>query len=303
MVFDLVAGAKQRFPLSPSTLMARPARIIVFDSGLGGLTVFPEVRRIAGDATLIYVADDKVFPYGGLSEAAVLARIETVMGALVAAHLPDIVVIACHTVSTVVLPQLRALWPGIAFVGTVPAIKPAIEASRSRQVSVLGTPGTVARNYTQDLIATYAQGCDVTLVGAGRLATLAERVIRQEPVADDEIRAEIAPAFVERNGGRTDAVVLACTHYPLVLPRLEALAPWPVTWIDPAPAIARRVSHLLEERGATAAASMAPAAPSPALLTSNLPPTPPLAAFLAARGLCWEASPALASLPDRSLAA
>ena len=303
MVFDLVAGAKQRFPLSPSTAMARPARIIVFDSGLGGLTVFPEVRRIAGDAALIYAADDKVFPYGGLSEAAVLDRVEAVMGALLAAHSPDIVVIACNTISTVVLPQLRARWPDVAFVGTVPAIKPAIAASRSRLVSVLATPGTVRRDYTQDLVATYAGGCDVTLVGARRLATLAECVMREEPVSDDEIRAEIAPAFIERDGRRTDTVALACTHYPLILPRLEALAPWPVTWIDPAPAIARRVSHLLEERGAITPANSAVAAPSPALLTSNLAPTPPLAAFLAARGLRWEASPALASLPDRSLAA
>jgi glutamate racemase len=303
MVFDRGAGAKLRFPFAPSTAMARPARIIVFDSGLGGLTVFPEVRRIAGDAALIYVADDKVFPYGGLSEPAVLARVEDVIGTLVTEHAPDIVVIACNTISTVVLPHLRSRWPDIAFVGTVPAIKPAVAASRSRLVSVLGTPGTVRRDYTQDLISTYAEGCDVTLVGARRLATLAERVMREEPVSDDEIQAEIAPAFVEREGRRTDTVALACTHYPLVLPRLEALAPWPVTWIDPAPAIARRVTHLLAERGAVAAATPAVTVPAPALLTSNLPPAPPLAAFLAARGLLWEASLALASLPDRSLAA
>lgn len=301
MVFDLVAGAKQRSPL-PSTAMTRPARIIVFDSGLGGLTVFPAVRRVAGDAELFYAADDRVFPYGGLSEAAVLARVEAVMGALVAAHAPDIVVIACNTVSTLVLPQLRARWPDTAFVGTVPAVKPAATASRSRLISVLATPGTVARDYTQDLVRTYAEGCAVTLVGARRLATLAERVMRAEPVDDGEVRAEIAPGFVERDGRRTDTVVLACTHYPLVLPRLEAVAPWPVTWIDPAPAIARRVGRLLEERGAAPAAAAEPAT-APAFFTGNVPPAPPLAAFLAGRGLRWQASPALAALPEFSLAA
>ena len=303
MVFDLVAGAKQRFPLPPSTAMTRPARIVVFDSGLGGLTVFPEVRRIAGDAALIYAADDAVFPYGGLSEAAVLDRVGAVMGALVAECRPDIVVIACNTISTVVLPQLRALWPDIAFVGTVPAIKPAAAASRSRLVSVLATPGTVARDYTRDLVDTYAEGCAVTLVGAPRLATLAERVMRAEPVDDAEIRAELLPCFVARDGRRTDTVALACTHYPLVLPRLEALAPWPVTWIDPAPAIARRVLRLLEERGPVASEPPAAAATAPALLTSNQPPGPSLAAFLASRGVAWAPSPAFAALPDHSLAA
>ena len=302
MVFDLVAGAKQRFPLSPSTAALRPARVIVFDSGLGGLTVFPAVRGIAGGANLIYAADDKVFPYGGLSEAAVLRRVEAVIGALVAAHDPDIVVIACNTISTVVLPRLRARWPAVAFVGTVPAVKPAAAASRSGEISVLATPGTVARDYTQDLVRTYAQGCNVTLVGARRLAALAERVMRAEPVEDSAIRAEIAPAFVERDGKRTDTVVLACTHYPLVLPRLEAVAPWPVTWIDPAPAIARRVERLLEERGPAADAAE-PSPLAPAFFTANVPPPAALAAFLERCGLHWAASPALAALPDLTLAA
>ncbi|MDX7953015.1 glutamate racemase [Lichenihabitans sp. Uapishka_5] len=279
--------------------MTRPARIVVFDSGLGGLTVFPAVRRIAGAAALIYVADDAVFPYGGLGEAAVLVRVEAVMAALIAAHRPEIVVIACNTVSTLVLPQLRARWPDVAFVGTVPAIKPAAAASRSGLISVLATPGTVARDYTHTLIDAYAAGCSVTLVGARRLATLAERVMRAEPVVDEDLRAEIAPAFVEREGRRTDTVVLACTHYPLVLSRLEAVAPWPVTWIDPAPAIARRVGRLLDERKPMPA-DLPPTGPAPVLLTSNTPPGPPLTAFLAARGLRWEPSLAFAGLPDRS---
>jgi glutamate racemase len=109
---------------------------------------------------------------------------------------------------------------------------------------VLGTKGTVKREYTQRLINDFGQGCEVTLVGAAELASLAEAALRGEAVSDADISAEIAPCFVNGDA-RTDTIVLACTHYPLLLDRLEQLAPWPVHWIDPAPAIARRTSELI----------------------------------------------------------
>jgi glutamate racemase len=301
MVFDLVAGAKQRMSPCPAMVPGRPPRIVVFDSGLGGLSVYPAVREAAPGAALLYVADDRVFPYGALSEAALVDRVVRVLGAVIAAEAPDLVVVACNTASTVVLAPLRARWPGIAFVGTVPAVKPAALASRSRRLSVLATPGTVRRDYTQDLVAAYAKGCDVTLAGAPRLAGLAERILRAEPVADADLRAEIAPAFVKAGGRRTDMVVLACTHYPLILPRLEAVAPWPVTWIDPAPAIARRVGRLLAEWGAETGDPVPD--PAPALMTGNAPPPPALATFLLGCGLRWEHSAVLAALDYPTLAA
>jgi glutamate racemase len=110
---------------------------------------------------------------------------------------------------------------------------------------VLGTKGTVKREYTRRLIDDFAQGCDVTLVGSAELASLAESALSGNDVRDQDIAAELAPCFVGDGGNRTDTVVLACTHYPLLLDRLKRLAPWPVDWIDPAPAIARRVSDLL----------------------------------------------------------
>ncbi len=125
-------------------------------------------------------------------------------------------VVACNTASTLVLGPLRARFSDLPFVGTVPAIKPAALASRSRLLSVLATPGTVARDYTRGLIREFAGDCEVTLVGSRRLAGLAERALRGEPVADTDIAAEIAPAFVERDGRRTDQIVLACTHFPLL---------------------------------------------------------------------------------------
>jgi len=229
--------------------MTRPPKILVFDSGLGGLTVFAEIIKIRPGADYVYCADDAGFPYGGWKEADLVNRVVQVMEKLVAEHAPDMVVIACNTASTIALPELRLRWPQIPFVGTVPAIKPAAEHSRSHLISVLGTPGTVKRDYTQNLIAQFAAHCRVTLVGSANLARLAEAQMHGRNVPDADIAAEIAPCFVEEDGARTDAVVLACTHYPLLVEDFRRLAPWPVDWIDPAPAIARRADHLLRERG------------------------------------------------------
>jgi glutamate racemase len=219
--------------------------ILVFDSGLGGLTVLREVVKARADAHYVYVADDAFFPYGHHSEDAIIARVVPLVGALISAHAPDLVVIACNTASTLVMSHLRSAYTA-PFVGTVPAIKPACANSRTKRVSVLGTKGTVKREYTRALIRDFAQGCEVTLVGSPDLASLAESALSGIEVDDSAIAAELAPCFVgDDAAARTDTVVLACTHYPLLMDRLVRLAPWPVDWIDPAPAIARRVVDLL----------------------------------------------------------
>jgi glutamate racemase len=250
---DPVSIPAGRFALKRT--MSAP-RILVFDSGLGGLTVYREIAKARPDAHLVYVADDAAFPYGAIEQSRLVARVLALMEHLIEAHDPDLVVIACNTASTIVLPSLRARF-AVPFVGTVPAIKPACAASRSKCVSVLGTEATVQREYTRALIREFAAGCEVTLVGSARLAALAEAELRGSPAEDAAIAAELAPCFVE-NAARTDTVVLACTHYPLLLERLERLASWPVRFIDPAPAIARRVVDLLgpaEARAACAAAT------------------------------------------------
>ena len=231
--------------------MTTAPTILVFDTGLGGLTVLREVVRIRPGAHYVYVADDAFFPYGNLSEDQVIARAVPLMGELITAHAPDMVVIACNTVSTLVMSHLREQYR-VPFVGTVPAIKPACASSKTKRVSVLGTKGTVNREYTRALIRDFAQGCEVTLVGSGELASLAEAALSGVAVSDEDLSAEIAPCFIgDRDGpsARTDTVVLACTHYPLLMDRLARLAPWPVDWIDPAPAIARRVADLLGPGG------------------------------------------------------
>lgn len=227
--------------------MSHPPKILVFDSGLGGLTVLREIVRSRPDAHYVYVADDAFFPYGHHSEEQIIARVVPLIGELIASHTPDLVVIACNTASTLVMSHLREAY-AVPFVGTVPAIKPACASSKTKRVSVLGTKGTVKREYTKRLIDDFAQGCEVTLVGSPELASLAESALSGNAVEDKDIAAELAPCFVGSGAddpARTDTVVLACTHYPLLLDRLTKLAPWPVDWIDPAPAIARRVSDLL----------------------------------------------------------
>ncbi|MEH3146088.1 MAG: glutamate racemase [Methylobacterium frigidaeris] len=278
MRFDLMAGTLSAMP---GPVMRVPV-VLVFDSGLGGLTVYAEVRRARPDARVIYAADDAAFPYGDLSEEALVARVVAVMERLVAAHAPDVVVIACNTATTLVLPALRARF-AIPFVGTVPAIKPAAAATRTGRISVLATPGTVRRDYTRELIAAYAGSCTVTLVGATRLAGLAEADLAGAPVSDDDLWGEIAPCFVGEGRDRTDVVVLGCTHYPLLLRRFERLAPWRVTWIDPAPAVARRTAQILGPSPQPRGSDEAPAAE--AVFTADRTIGPALRDALSDRGL------------------
>jgi glutamate racemase len=256
--------------------------ILVLDSGLGGLTVYREVAKARPDAHFLYVADDAFFPYGDHGETELVDRLVALMGELVASHRPDLVVIACNTASVQALPALRQRFT-LPFVGTVPAIKPACAASATRRVSVLGTQATVSREYTRALIRDFANGADITLVGSARLAAFAEAELRGEPVADAAIAHEIAPCFVDADGRRTDTVVMACTHYPLLLERFARLAPWPVNFIDPAPAIARRVIDLIGPPAGGQAAK-----PAQIVFTSGQPPSPVLAAALARFGLSAE---------------
>jgi len=238
--YDLLAGATTR-PLACGT--KRPA-ILLLDSGVGGLTVLREIRRVRPDADYVYAADDAAFPYGDWAEEPLVRRVEAVTAGLIARHAPDIVVVACNTISTLVMPVLRARF-SLPFVGTVPAVKPAVALSKSGRVTVLATPGTVRRDYTRELVAAYAGDCAVDLVGSTRLAAMAEAELAGAPVSDEALAAEIEPCFADRGGRRTDVVALACTHYPWLIERMRRLAPWPVVFLDPAPAVARRVAQIL----------------------------------------------------------
>lgn len=242
--------------------------ILFFDSGIGGLTVLREARVLMPGHRFVYVADDAAFPYGNWEEAALRTHMVGVFEGLLKRYRPAISVIACNTASTLAIAALRERFPGQSFVGTVPAIKPAAERTRSGLVSVLATPGTVKRQYTRDLIHQWASKCHVRLVGSVNLASLAETYMRDGFVDEEAVRAEIAPCFMEQDGRRTDIVVLACTHYPFLANRMRKTAPWPVDWIDPAEAIARRALSLLPQAGGL---PQSPQADDIAIFTSGNP--------------------------------
>ncbi len=241
--------------------------VLFLDSGIGGLSVLREARILLPHRRFVYVADDAAFPYGDWDETDLRERIVGLVRDLAAEHAPALVTIACNTATTIALSDLRDRMPGLPFVGTVPAIKPAAERTQSGHISVLATPGTVRREYTSELISRFAKHARVTLVGSARLAGIAEAYLRGAHVPDEAIRQEIAPCFVSGAAGRTDIVVLACTHFPFLANQFRRLAPWPVDWLDPAEAIAHRMLDLVGSGPDPDAA--APALQDIAIMTSG----------------------------------
>lgn len=213
--------------------------MLVMDSGLGGISVVRALRKAAPEAPLLYLADTAGFPYGGHSADTLIQRAQEAI--LRAAERSDFstVVLACNTLSTLALAELRRLLP-YRFVGTVPAIKVAAGRSQTRRFTLLATPNTAHSEYSRALIAEFAAGCVVDCYGAPKLAAMVERSLLGEQIDTAALRAEMAPAFHDDAQGKTDAMVLGCTHYPLILPQLQQVAPWQVAWIDSAQAIARQ---------------------------------------------------------------
>lgn len=220
--------------------------MLVMDSGLGGISVVRALHARRPDRPLTYLADTALFPYGGRAAEALSARAIALITALDKQAPERTVVLACNTLSTLCLAALRAGLPH-KFVGTVPAIKVAAAHSTTKRFTLLATPNTAHSDYTKNLIAEFAAGCMVDRVGAPKLARQAEALLLGEAVTDEALRAELAPAFHDDAKGRTDSVVLGCTHYPLIVERLRANAPWPVEWIDSGDAIARRALSLVEQ--------------------------------------------------------
>lgn len=219
------------------------APLLFFDSGVGGLSVLDATRALIPTAPIIYAADSAGFPYGGKSETEIAARVPALLGRLVERYHPRLIVIACNTASTIALAHVRAALD-LPVVGTVPAIKPAALMSKSRVIGVLGTPATVRQPYVDNLSAAFASDCRVIRHGTGALATLAEAKLRGEVLPPGAIAATIAPMFAAKGGDEIDTVVLACTHFPLVIDELAASCPHPVQFVDGSAGIARRIAHL-----------------------------------------------------------
>lgn len=231
------------------------ATAIVFDSGVGGLSVFECIAAALPGLRLLYVADNAYYPYGTKEETALVTRVRDLLAGLAQRLHPDLVVIACNTASTVALPAVRGAL-AVPVVGTVPAIKPAAQASVTRVIGLLGTPGTVRRQYTQTLIDEFAPDCTVLRHGSVDLVELAEMKLRGDSVAPAAVERALAGLFDQPGGERIDTVVLACTHFPLLAAELAAGAPRPLHWIDSGAAIARRVAALLAGAAASADAPL-----------------------------------------------
>jgi len=227
--------------------MTKSRPLLIFDSGVGGLSVLRPIRALLPGAPIVYVADSAGYPYGTKSEAQIAARVPALLGRLAERLDPELIVIACNTASTIALDSVRAALD-LPIVGTVPAIKPAAERSRSRVIGVLGTEATVRQPYVDNLAEQFASDCTVIRHGSAELVDLAEAKLRGEPADAGAYRRTLAGLLDQPGGDRIDTIVLACTHFPLVEDELAAAAPRPLAFVDGREGIARRTAYLARDR-------------------------------------------------------
>lgn len=220
--------------------MQRDAPLLFLDSGIGGLSILAPTRGLLPHAPIVYCADNAAFPYGTRSEGEIAARVPALLGRLVERFHPRLAVIACNTASTIALDHVRAALD-VPVVGTVPAIKPAGEKSKTRVIGVLGTDATVRQPYVDRLAAEYASDCKVVRHGSAELVELAERRLSGEEIDQAQVVAAAKPLFDQAEG--IDTVVLSCTHFPLLADWLVEAHPG-VSFIDGGEGIARRIAYL-----------------------------------------------------------
>jgi len=224
---------------------ARP--LLIFDSGVGGLSVLAAIRELLPTAPIVYAADSAGYPYGTRSEAEIAGRVPALLGRLAERFDPELIVIACNTASTIALDAVRAALD-LPIVGTVPAIKPAALKSKSRVIGVLGTEATVRQPYVDRLAAEFAADCLLVRHGSAELVEMAEAKLRGVAPEPDACSAILERLFAHPEGERIDTIVLACTHFPLLADELEAASPRRTAFVDGAQGIARRVAWLTRER-------------------------------------------------------
>lgn len=258
--------------------MDASAPILLFDSGVGGLSVLAEVRRMLPDAPVIYAADNGGLPYGTKTEAEVAARVCGLLGRMSERYRPRLICIACNTASTIALVMVRDVL-NVPIVGTVPAIKPAAEQTRSGTIGLLGTAATIRQPYVDRLAAEFAADKRLLRHAAGELVDAAEAKLRGRPV-EPEVYVRAAAGLLDQPGGaEIDTVVLACTHFPLVAEELAVAFGPGVRFVDGAAGIARRIVNLTDGQ------PLVRTRPDFALFTKDDPDLAALAPALAGYGL------------------
>ncbi len=219
--------------------------VVVIDSGFGGLTIFKAIREQMPNTSLIYCLDNKGFPYGDKSEKYIIKRVLSCLDQLCRHVSPSMIVIACNTASTVVLPLLRKRF-GIPVVGVVPAIKPAAKYSRNRCIGLLATHGTINRSYTDKLIRQYANNCHVILNGSSELVKMAEDKLQGKSVCYDKLNNILLPFLQETI--IPDYIVLGCTHFSWLKKELSScFSHYAVSLIDSVEAVASHVKSRLSD--------------------------------------------------------
>ena len=226
------------------------APLLVFDSGIGGLSVLAKIRKVLPQAPIVYSADYAGLPYGEKSEIEVATRVCAFLGRLSERYRPRLVVIACNTASTIALAHARAVL-GVPIVGTVPAIKPAAEQTQSGVIGLLGTKATIRQAYVDKLEAEHAEGKTLLRHAAPDLVAAAEAKLRGETPDPAIFAGAIAGLASQPQGNRIDQIILGCTHFPLVQEELamaskEARLDANMGFVDGSDGIARRVSYLTE---------------------------------------------------------
>ncbi len=233
----------------PPALSWRPtlpaAPILLFDSGVGGLSILRALKKAAPHAPIVYAADFAGLPYGSKTEAEIAARVPALLGRLVERYRPRLVTIACNTASTIALPAVRAALD-IPVVGTVPAVKPAALQTRSGVIGLIGTQATIRQTYVDNLLHEHGRGATLIRIAAPELVEAAERKLRGQTNDAAVFAVVIGRLLAAPDAEGMDIVVLACTHFPLLTAELAAAAPPGLRFIDGADGIARRILHLCE---------------------------------------------------------
>lgn len=211
----------------------------VFDSGVGGLGVLTEIRRLLPGADLVYIADTAAAPYGTRTLEEVLERSDAITRRLVAAG-SGVITIACNTASAASLHPLRRRYPDVAFVGMEPAVKPAAATTSTGRVGVVATAATFQGVLFSTVVDRFAADVEVLTAACPSWVELVEAGVTTGPVARTEVESCLAPM---RAAG-IDVLVLACTHYPALVDVISEVMGPAVRMIDPAPAVARQTQRV-----------------------------------------------------------
>lgn len=225
-------------------IVKKTPTVLVFDSGIGGLSIYNEIYNKIPYLRYIYAFDNEMFPYGDKSSEFLIKRVSHIIDTIIESYSIDLAVIACNTASTICLPSLRSKF-SFPIVGVVPAIKPASIITKNKCIGLLATKATIQRTYTSNLIKEFAPDCNVKLLGLSELAYIAENKLQGIAVDMQQLEMLMQPWL--NLPVIPDTIVLGCTHYPFIKDELKLLFP-NTTFIDSGNAIASRVYSLLNER-------------------------------------------------------